>query len=289
MPSPKLIFAGGSTVLFGIDAAEVQRQLRRPAMNLGLHAALPLEEILGITREAARPGDIVVLALEGGFYESTSQWSTWDFRQALAWNRESLDRLPAIQRLLLYFTASDPNISYDLVVAASDERFRSRLVAPRLETLRPASEIIARYVASVGSAREFAFTLANLDANGDIMNAKPGTHFHGDAWPLSGPAHISAHARDQLVPFLNEMQKRGVRILFDYAPYLVNDKPRDSDWKSADASFRQELAALGGVPLEQRDALFFPAEYFYNTNLHLNEDGRRVRTVHLIQALQGVL
>ena len=289
--SPKIIFSGGSTTLFGVDAAQVQKELGRPAINLGLHAGMRLDEHLALARETARPGDIVVLSLEPAYYDYYSTtWTTWAFRNALAWDPAELAQLSPGRRVLTYFTASDPDISWDLASAAFDQAFYPKNLAPRLQALQPESEIIARYQAVCGTATEFKFALSNLDANGDLLNAKSGeTLFTGDVWPASRPAHVSTYARDQLVPFLADMKKQGVRVYFNYTPYLLFPTTRVGDWQSADATFRQEIAALGGTLLEKRDAFFMPVEDFYHSNLHLNEVGRSKRTAKLIEALRGVL
>ena len=291
MNSPKFIFSGGSATLFGIDAAEVQKKLGRPAVNLGLHAGLRLEDHLAYAREAARPGDILVLSLEPAYYETYSTaWTTWQFRNALAWNRPSLARLPLGQRLIVYFTASDPTISYDLVAAAYDEKFSPDTVGWRLKALQPEPQVFARYLTDRGTSHEFVYWLSNLDSNGDVLNTKSGEAlFNGDAYPVSPPAHISAYARSQLVPFLAEMKKEGVRVYFDYTPYLIYPSSTPGNWQAADRSFRDELGDIGGTLLENRDALFFPVEDFYHSDLHLNEVGRRLRTANLIEALRPLL
>ena len=291
MTSPKIIFSGGSTTLFGIDAADVQRELGRPAINLGLHAGMRLEDHLALARAAAQPGDILILCLEPAYYDYyTTYWTTWAFRNAIAWNPASLDALTPAQRALVYFTASDPSISYDLAVAAIDKKFFPKNIAARRAALQPEPQVVAAYLAECGTAHDFNYSLANLDANGDLLNARSGEDlFNGDAWPLTRPAHVSAYAHDLLVPFLADMKAKGVRVYFDYTPYLLRTPPRDNDWQAADRTFRQELGDIGGILLEKREDLFFPIEDFYHSNLHLNEVGRSKRTPKLIDALRPIL
>ncbi|HPG73671.1 MAG TPA: hypothetical protein PLM49_05215, partial [Bacteroidales bacterium] len=44
--SPKIIFAGGSNLPFGIDSKMIQDSLHTPVVNLGLHAGLGLDFML---------------------------------------------------------------------------------------------------------------------------------------------------------------------------------------------------------------------------------------------------
>ena len=290
MPSPKIIFIGGSSSLFGIDAAEVQKSLGIPALNFGLHAGLRLEDHLANACSVAKPGDIVILCLEPAYYDYyTETWTTWTLRNALAWNRSSLDSLSFKRRLEIYLKSSDPSISWDLIETKATEGVFSKEIALREKALEPAQAIVTRYLSEQGTSRTFSYKLSNLDSNGDLLNARNiGLPFHGDAYSASRPASISSYAKNQLVPFLKQMKKDHVRVIFDYTPYLVYGKP-DGNWQKADANFKANLNGLGGELLETRAAFFYPNTFFFNSNLHLNEAGKQVRTQTLIEALRKKL
>src|SRR2546430_777789 len=66
--SPRIIFLGGSSTLFGIDAEEVTARIGLPTMNMGLHAGLRLDRVLSVGEHVVRRGDVLVLALEVGYY-----------------------------------------------------------------------------------------------------------------------------------------------------------------------------------------------------------------------------
>lgn len=287
MPSPKLVFTGGSCTLFGIDAAEVQRELRIPAINLGLHAAMRLEDHLDLARAVAKPGDIVILSLEPAYYDTYSTtWTTWNLRNALAWNLPSLDRQPTWRRWQIYTQSSDPSISWDLFTSKFLAPFFRSEIDRRESALAPEQTIIDRYLAQRDTGKIFAYDLGNIDANGDILHThSEGPPFEGDTWPPTRPVTISAYAENLLVPFLAEMKSRHVTVWFDYTPYLVYRQPDDS-WKASETRFDAEIERLGSQLLERRDAFFYLNIYFFNSNLHLNDEGRRLRTQALIAALR---
>jgi hypothetical protein len=290
MPSPKLIFSGGSCTLFGIDAAAVQKSLQMPAINLGLHAAMRLEDHLAEARSAAKSGDIIILSLEPAYYDTyTTKWNTWDLRNALAWDRASLDSLPLMRRWKIYFESSDPSMSWDLLTAGVSQRFFPASVGRRMEALAPEQTIIERYLSQPEKMRTFAYDIDNLDANGDLLNIRnEGPPFTGNTWAPTRPVTISSYAENLLAPFLEEMKNRHVRVIFDYTPYLVYKTPGD-EWKESETRFRQEIHRLGSELLEERDAFFYPNTFFFNSNLHLNEQGRQARTQVLIEALRKKL
>ncbi len=285
--SPKIIFVGGSCTLFGIDASAVQRALNVPTINLGLHAGMRLEDHLQNAIDVAKRGDTVILSLEPAYYDYyTPSWNAWQLRNAIAWNHQSLERLPFAQRLRVYFTASDCSVSCDLFGSLLQSWVHSDALVPRLRALAPEQEIVNRFEREKGTSQEFAYTLSNIDANGDLLHATDSEHsFAGTPYPVERPAAISDYARDTLVPFLQEMKARKVRVLFDYTPYVV-DGPPASDWSSIDTQFSMELERLGGKLIERRDAFFYPTALFFNSNLHLNEKGRGLRTGRLIDALR---
>jgi hypothetical protein len=290
MPSPKIIFSGGSCSLYGIDAAEVQKQLNMPAVNFGLHASLRLEDHLAFARAAAKPGDIIVLSLEPVYYDTYSTtWTTWNLRNALAQDLDAFNRQPFWRRMQIYAQSSDISISTDLVMSEYNKRFRPSELGHRLDALAPAPDIIATYLATRETSKEFEYQMTNLDSNGDILNAHSGgALFQGDTWPPTRPNTISPYAENLLAPFVAEMKSRNVRVFFDYTPYLIYQKQND-DWKQDEVIFRAGIHRLGSEVLEQRDAFFYPNTMFFYSNLHLNEQGRQIRTQALIEALRKKL
>src|SRR5207253_7350012 len=69
---PKIVFIGGSGVLFSVRAAQIEQATHIPTANLGTHAALSLRYMLFRSRDILRPGDIAVLIPEYSlYYEST--------------------------------------------------------------------------------------------------------------------------------------------------------------------------------------------------------------------------
>ena len=83
--SPRIIFLGGSSTLFGIDAQVVATETGLPAMNMGLQAEMRLDRLLSVGEAMVRRGDVLVLPLEQGLYSCDKQaWDDWQLRNALA-------------------------------------------------------------------------------------------------------------------------------------------------------------------------------------------------------------
>ena len=57
----RVVFTGGSNVLFGLDSEQFAQETGRPALNFGCAAGLGPELILHLLTPALKSGDIIVL------------------------------------------------------------------------------------------------------------------------------------------------------------------------------------------------------------------------------------
>ena len=64
VPSPRIIFAGGSNLAFGIDSKRISDSIGVPVVNMGLHGGLGLNYILREAKEGIRSNDVIILSTE---------------------------------------------------------------------------------------------------------------------------------------------------------------------------------------------------------------------------------
>lgn len=89
--SPKILFAGGSNVQYGIQAELFEAGLGKPAVNFGLHGALPLDYLIKRTKEVANPHDIIVFAPEYEyFFRDPSEFNLTTMRYLAADDQDFL-------------------------------------------------------------------------------------------------------------------------------------------------------------------------------------------------------
>jgi len=62
--APKIIFAGGSNLAFGLNSEEVEKEFSVPVVNLGLHGGLGLKFILNELKSVIKNKDVVFLSIE---------------------------------------------------------------------------------------------------------------------------------------------------------------------------------------------------------------------------------
>jgi len=64
LPSPKIIFVGGSNLAYGLDSKRIQDSLGIPVVNMGLHAGFGLRFMVNEIKPSVHKGDIVVISPE---------------------------------------------------------------------------------------------------------------------------------------------------------------------------------------------------------------------------------
>lgn len=82
-PSPKCLLVGGSGVDLGLSARRIEEQTGMPTRNFGLWVPLGLPFLLHQTRDVARAGDLVVLALEYELLDWPGRARVWADPQGL--------------------------------------------------------------------------------------------------------------------------------------------------------------------------------------------------------------
>jgi hypothetical protein len=284
-PSPRIIVLGGSSALFGIDARQVTEETGIFTMNMGLHAAMRMDRLLAVGEEAARRGDIFVLPLEHTFYDCAEVlWTDWQIRNMLAWDRPYFDGLPLRSRLTGVFTAGGPELSINILAEKFGSNLAPRRYADRLDALQPDDIILARYRSGKSRTDRFSYSAYNMDDHGDILNNR-GTSYRGAGVPATMPGSVCPAIAGILSSFVGNLKEKGARVVVAHTPYIVDDAPAPG-WQEAEQAFLHDLAAIGVEVVDHREELFFPRASFFNTNLHLNEDGRRERTKLLIDDLR---
>jgi hypothetical protein len=284
-PSPRIVVLGGSSALFGIDARQVTAEAGVFTMNMGLHATMRMDRLLAVGEETARRGDVFVLALEHTFYDCAEVlWTDWQIRNMLAWDRPYFDGLPLRSRLTGIFTAGGPDLSINILAGKIGSSLAPWRYADRLDALEPEQVIFARYQSGKSRSDRFSYSAYNIDDHGDILNTR-GTSFGGAGVSATMPGPICPTIAGILSRFVADLKAKGARVVVAHTPYLVDGAPAPG-WQEAEEAFLHDLAAIGVEVADHREKLFFPRTSFFNTSLHLNEDGRRERTTLLVRDLR---
>jgi hypothetical protein len=274
--SPRIIFLGGSSALFSIDARQVEETTGIRAMNMGLHAGMRLEQMLLVGEDVVRPGDILVLILEPNFYScDVAPWDDWQVTNALAWDKSYFNSLALLTRIGAIFSSGSPMLAVKIIASKFGSIIAPAAYTDRFQALAPIDVIWERYRSGKFRPGDFEYSAYNIDDRGDIQ--KNIGVWRGPGIPANEPSNVCHYTLSILANFVVRMKDIGVRVLVAHTPYLIEGAPR-AGWQEAEANFSRDIGSTGATILDQREELFLPRAYFFNTSLHLNQVGRRDRT-----------
>lgn len=249
---PRIIFAGGSNLAFGLDSKMVEDAFGVSVVNLGLHGGLGLDFILKELEHVIRSGDIVILSIEyylesKGDY-ALKQKTAEGFREASKYYRRNLKK--DIQRRL--------------------NRTRENVRRLRYGDDDSLGDIIYK--------REY------FNEYGDIVIDRVGR----SAVKLGGSSKRKYRYWEgisRLNRFWAHANEKKVSVFFIYPCFASSEFEKNrSVMERLNEDIRRdlEIELLGGV----RDFVFNDS-VFLDTVYHLNAAGRAKRTQRVVELIRG--
>jgi len=259
-PSPRIILIGGSNVSLGLDAELMQKTLGIPVINAGLHAGLglaPLREV----QEYIREGDVIIISLEYDLFA----------------NQDVMDGNPVF--LSDWIEYSPHRIAY----LSNPWKEAPGIYATMLQ--RKVNRKVNTYLFG-GSLNEVrnVFVGTKYDLNGDFIGHLQAASTNPRKIPAT-PYPVSVVQEDIFV-FLEHFNRiareKGARVYFE-AP-----ASRQSNCKATGemplANFFKTFRERSSIPvLTPLAEVCLPNKYFFDTEYHLNAQGREIRTRRLIE------
>jgi len=253
-PSPRVIICGGSNCALGIDSQLLAKGLQREAINTGLHAGFGLSFMLRSVQAHLRQGDILILCPEYSLL-TPSGWRGDDDLCRLVFQE------PVAVRYLS--TANLPTLVHGLgrVLGAQ---------LPRL--LAPGSRFRTDPI----------YCATAFNAHGDVvshLNQEPERWIPGGAEPACDEAIIR-----RLKTFTDECQSRGVivRIL----PPCIREIEYQKNHAVINATYQAIRSTCPSITLARPEDFAYPADFFFDTQYHLNNLGRKTRTEQLLNEIR---
>lgn len=279
----KIIIASGSSSLFDIDAKKLSDNLKIPVINFGLHAGLPLNTILGAAGSDAEKGDVIILPLEPSYYCRGKEPTAWQVRNAIAWDRPRWESWSLLQQLR-GISLLEPTFIWELAKARFDEKFRPEAIDHRLVALND-RVILAKFKVRPKPTK-FAYSAFNLDSFGD-MQKNNGAEYEGiPGYSADMKTEFCPGSWKLLESFKSNMASKGIAVYFANTPYVATNKLDEAKVEAASQLFNEKLSRLAPV-LDTRPQLVFQRNLFFNTALHLNAEGRKIRTRILINSIRN--
>lgn len=275
----KIIIAGGSSTLFGIDAEYASRALDMPVINFGLHAALRLEKILQEVGTVVERGDLLILPLEPPYYYNT-KLNSWHVTNIIGWDHAAWKEMSYPEKLEFVSLVS-PKLFGQMFIAEILKKLYPAIISDRLRSFDN-SLILAKFHARTISP-VFEYSAYNLNSHGDMQRTE-GSKFKGQGFDICKLNHVSDKTANILISFVDSMKKKGVRVYFSNTPYIASGVDKNEVRKS-EISFQKDFLSIGCF-IDKREDLVFDRKYFFNTKLHLNAEGRALRTDLFINSIR---
>ena len=259
----KIIFASGSNTRYGVDTSKIEHTLKIPVVNYGISAPLKYY-ILQRAKLHLHSGDIIILPLEYSFYD--------------------YQHLPVASEYAHYIIGSDSS------------QFKALPLSIKLNII---SQVTIRelLIATYRHIKPSPFVKASdcLNINGDVTN-----NFVSKKTPANvlfsklndsvfKNAPVTADAQEELTSFIDYCHANNITVYAAWPNYLWKEKEftgKDLDGIHAIEKFYHDhnVEILGNYT----DCLY-DAELFYDSEYHLNEEGKRIHTDYLINLLKDKL
>ena len=215
----KIIIAGGSSTLFGIDAEYASKSLDIPVLNFGLHAGLRLERILQIVSSVIEQGDVLVLALEPPYYDCNTQLNSGHVTNIIGWDHDAWKNMNYSEKFE-FVTLVSPTLLGQMLVAEILKKLHPASLSDRLTSL-DSSLVLSRFRARTLPST-FEYSAYNLNSHGDMQRTE-GSRFKGQGYDVGSPAHVCDKTADILISFVDRMKKKGVLVYFANIPYIASE------------------------------------------------------------------
>ena len=266
---PKLVVLGGSSVVFGVDSEIIEKYTGMPVVNFGLYAALGTKLMLDLSRSAIGEGDVVVLSPE-------------------------LDP----QTMSLYFSAEQTLRALDDDFSMfrdidSENRLSLlggmwRFATDKLELLRT-----GRVIDPPG-----VYNAKNIDGRGDLTyptpeNVMPEYYDSNKRITLTEDI-LDSEFIDYLNDYIAYCEGRGATVLFAYCPMNERALVRPYSDEAMNTEARREFhgylsSVIKCEVIGNIEEAVMDAAYFYDSNFHLNDAGRRTRTIWLTEDILSAM
>lgn len=251
LQGPKIVFVGGSNLVFGINSKRISDSLNKPVVNMGLFASLGLDFILNEAIDGIKENDIVLISSE--------------YYMPLEANRKifiSLTECNKRARAYTFNSYKDRLINYVFKSQQSVNTIVFSLFSNKIDPIhrRDGFSVEGDLTTQLGKKNEkfsHNYGIAENDYTAEIK---------------------------RINQFVNEVKQKKATVYYIY-PCLSNTayKLNTSSIQHFESKLSKELDCKAlGKPSD----FVYADSFFYNTVYHLNTVGREIRTNQIIEILK---
>lgn len=255
-----IVFTGGSSTAFSIDAALIEESCGTPAFNFSLPVSAGPKYLLHHALERTRPGDTLVIGLEPDLLAFESDYDASMFSFGLA----ALDGEPS---------ASVGGSTFGNVLSPSEA----------LTLARPGPRYLLTLLYRSGSGAGYRYSLADYRARGrmETQVKNPDMRSHR----IDGELHLSKSGSRLLRSFSEAAHRRGVRLFYTM-PWRWTEPDHATASRKANAGLLREIDLIIPVLDDGAYGVSTDRSHFSDSNQHLTAAGSIARTRALASILE---
>lgn len=280
--SPRIIIAGGSNSLFGMNSDIVNKITGHNVINIASHAGLDISFHYYKIKEYMRDGDIVVIPLEFYYYYNDDPYTEWFINNMIAWGKEDyIDRLNIIDLAKFIFHVKITSIV--------------RLIFNEKEPPLNKKPVILFTVLKSSGHRWNDYSFKSLDRNGEInIDAEPDASVRklkDKGIPYTRDLAISDHFVNYYKKIEKIVKQRNGKLILAWPVSIRNHLFDLADKDHQDSVFQlAEKLKKESIVVSCDPAMFnMDIQYFFNTEYHLNKKGGQIRSERLARCINDVL
>ena len=267
--SPRILTISGSSGLYGVSSEMLSNETGIPSINFGTHAALSLDYLLTKAQGVARRGDVILLALE---YE---QYVVQDANAVFS----------------NYVLGCDPGYIRTQSLSEQGRWFFSAPTGFLLNGLRERIPGLPR--------KAFPDHRGELNPFGDVLRNSVDVRLPPEAARLKAIRYLDAliywnnmsseKVWTRIAEFSKWCDANGVVLVATFPPTVWFPKYEEATVQDAMSRLVARFAEAGIPVLGAPQDFMLPTSDFFDTQYHLNADGRIKHTDHLIALLKPFL
>ncbi len=268
--TPRIIFAGGSGLAFGLDSQLIQDSLGRNVINMGLHGPSGLRFHLEQIRPSLQPTDIVVLIPEYVYYYGANPEG----------NASVIVAMAKIYPRSISYIKSIPEVVTLLGGSARLLQSKCTQLEEMILHIEPKPTII-----------DSVYVRNGFNDHGDLISHLNVPPYHRYKGFYRGQPETQKTMNPLAIELLNDFalsaKEHGARV------YLLYPAIIDSIYAVHEETIRQldkyMRDKLNFEILCSPSEYTFPGKYFFDSIYHLNGPGRHLRTLKVIAHLRRKL
>jgi hypothetical protein len=245
----KVIVCGGSSTAFSIDGERMLKQHGLPTVNFGLHAGMEPLFLVAIAAQAARPGDMLIVALEPGLLMVPLSSADLAGQMAVALGRPELAQAPNLTGERVHWVGN--------AVSLRPGAYHFFTLLGKIALRKPLYRYSPKEVTPSGWQRARDFR-AIPDAT--IVDE-----------------HLSPDARKLLADLRHWGKTNHVQVAYSL-PWGYVSQERSAAFQRMNARFLAEVAGILPVLKDPTLGAHLVREHFADTECHLTAEGAAARS-----------